>query len=383
MKKTIYYWSPCIDKVGTVKSTMNSALAVSKFSKEYDVKVINVFGEWDDHKEIFFENNIEKIDLSFNYYNLILRKGFILSRISYLLIIFLSFFPLLSLLRKNKPDILIVHLITSLPLILFNFISFKTKLILRISGFPKLNYLRKKLWSLSSKNIYRITCPTQELLKKLKEENIFKKEKLFYLPDAIIDINEFKNKIKDKNFTPEVNLDFEYFLSVGRFTKQKNFSYLLNEFENFIENNKEIKLLIIGDGEEKNKLQKLIKIKKMEKKILLLNRTKNVYHYMKKASVFILPSFYEEVGFVIVEAALSNLFVISSDCPNGPSEFLDYGKSGILFSNNKFGELTKKLNFFIAKKNELEKKKIYTKKNCLKYTKFRHFTVLKEILNED
>ena len=71
---------------------------------------------------------------------------------------------------------------------------------------------------------------------------------------------------------------------------------------------------------------------------------------MKKASAFILPSLYEEVGFVIVEAALSNLFVISSDCPNGPSEFLDYGNSGILFSNNKIGELTKKLNFFFEKK---------------------------------
>jgi len=383
MKKTIYYWSPCIDKVGTVKSTMNSALAVSKFSKEYDVKVINVFGEWDDYKEIFFKNNVEKIDLNFNYYNLIPRKGFILSRISYLLIIFLSFFPLFFLLKKNKPDILIIHLITSLPLILFNFFNFKTKLILRISGFPKLNYLRKKLWSHSAKNIYKITCPTQELLKKLKKENIFKKEKLFYLPDAIIDINEFKNKLNDKSFKPEINLDFDYFLSIGRFSKQKNFSYLLSEFENFTENNKEIKLLIIGDGEEKNKIKKFIKIKKMEKKILLLNRTKNVYHYMKKASAFILPSLYEEVGFVIVEAALSNLFVISSDCPNGPSEFLDYGKSGILFSNNKFGELTKKLNFFIEKKKELEKKKIYTKKNCLKYTKFRHFVVLKEILNEN
>ena len=40
------------------------------------------------------------------------------------------------------------------------------------------------------------------------------------------------------------------------------------------------------------------------------------------------------MGFVIVEAALSNLFIISSNCPNGPSEFLNYGKDGILFENN-------------------------------------------------
>ena len=50
--------------------------------------------------------------------------------------------------------------------------------------------------------------------------------------------------------------------------------------------------------------------------------------------LFVLSSKWEEVGFVIVEAAMSNLFVISSDCPNGPTEFLEKGKNGILFKNN-------------------------------------------------
>ena len=49
----------------------------------------------------------------------------------------------------------------------------------------------------------------------------------------------------------------------------------------------------------------------------------NVFKYFKYGELFILSSLWEEVGFVIVEAAMSNLFVISSDCPNGPSEFLD------------------------------------------------------------
>ena len=60
---------------------------------------------------------------------------------------------------------------------------------------------------------------------------------------------------------------------------------------------------------------------------------------MKKSEIFVLSSLWEEVGFVIVEAALSNLFVISSNCPNGPSEFLNNGKNGILFKNNVKDEL--------------------------------------------
>ena len=67
MKKTIYYWSPCLDKVGTVKSTLNSAIAVSKFSKNYNVKIINVFGEWEDYKEIFLKyNEISELFVSLN-----------------------------------------------------------------------------------------------------------------------------------------------------------------------------------------------------------------------------------------------------------------------------------------------------------------------------
>ena len=380
MKKTIYYWSPCLNKVGTVKSTLNSAIAVSKFSKNYNVKVINVFGEWEDYKEIFSKYNIETIDLNFNYYKFLPKKGFLNSRFSYLIIILLSIIPLFSLLKKDKPDILIAHLITSLPLILFNIFNFNTKLILRISGFPKLNFFRKKLWDKSNKNLFKITCPTIELLKKLKKNNIFNQDKLFYLQDAIIDLNEFKFKLEDKNFTPQFDLNQKYLLSVGRLTKQKNFSYLINEFYNFSQNFDEFKLIIIGDGEERKKLKKLIKLRDLENKVFLIGSTDNVYRYMKQASLFILPSLWEEVGFVIVEAALSNLFIISSDCPNGPSEFLDNGNSGILFKSNVSGELYKSLNFYFENKNELEKKKIKTKKNSIKYTRFRHFLALEKIL---
>jgi len=182
MKKTIYYWSPCLDKVGTVKSTFNSAIAVSKFSKNYKVKIINVFGEWEEYKEKFLKSNIETIDLNFNFYKFLPKKGFLYSRFSYFIIIILSFIPLLKLLKKNKPDLLIVHLITSLPLILFNFFSFDTKLILRISGFPKLNYFRKKLWSMSNKSLYKITCPTFELLEKLKKKKYIYSRKVILSP---------------------------------------------------------------------------------------------------------------------------------------------------------------------------------------------------------
>ena len=46
MKKSIVYWSPCLTKVGTMKSTLNSAISLAKYSENYDVTILNVFGEW-------------------------------------------------------------------------------------------------------------------------------------------------------------------------------------------------------------------------------------------------------------------------------------------------------------------------------------------------
>ena len=49
-KKKVFYWSPCLNKVGTVVSTKNSAIALSKYKKDfYEVYILNVCGEWDEY----------------------------------------------------------------------------------------------------------------------------------------------------------------------------------------------------------------------------------------------------------------------------------------------------------------------------------------------
>ena len=102
---------------------------------------------------------------------------------------------------------------------------------------------------------------------------------------------------------------------------------------------------------------------------------------MKKSEVFVLSSLWEEVGFVIVEAAISNLFVISSNCPNGPSEFLDNGNRGILFENNKANKLSESLEVYLKlNKEKIFSMKVKLKKESMKYTIFRHYLILKNLL---
>ena len=382
MKKTIHYWSPCLSKVATVKATMNSAIALAKYSDLYKVKIINVCGEWTRYKNFLLENNVMIEDLTFDYYNYLPKFGFIRSRISSLIIILISFIPLILFLKNKKPDYLIIHLITSLPLIILNFINTNTKMILRISGFPKLNFFRKKLWSMSEKKIFKITCPTEDLKISLTENRIFSENKVIKLPDPVINIKEFVKKKKDKNLELLKKEEDNFFIAAGRLTKQKNFIYLIKEFKKFLNIHPNEKLLIFGEGELKTQILNEIKNNNMSKNVNLPGYTENIYKYMIKSKAFILSSLWEDPGFVMIESALCNSFIISSDCQNGPKEFLLNGAAGSLFKSNCKDELFKKLiNFKNCNERDIYKKKLLAKKNSKNFTVFRHYQALKYILD--
>ena len=384
MKKLIYYWSPCLNKVATVKATINSALSLSKYSKDYDVKIINVCGEWNNYKSYLQANNIGLEKLSFDYYNFLPKNGFIKSRISYLIIILISFIPLIVFLKNKKPDFFIIHLITSLPLVLINLLKSKTKIILRISGFPKLNFLRKKLWKVSRKKIFKITCPTRDLKINLINNNIFEKNKIIKLFDPVINISEFIKKKNDKNENLIIKLDKPFFIAAGRLTKQKNFIYLIGEFKKFLGIYPDEKLLIFGEGELKSKILREIKLSNTSENIKLCGYTNNIYKYMVKSKAFILSSLWEDPGFVMIESALCNTLIISSDCQNGPKEFLLNGKAGLIFKSNLKNELYNKLiEFKKSSEIDLYKKKILAKKNSNNFTMFRHYKTLRQILEND
>ena len=378
--KKIFYWSPCLANVGTVRSTINSAIALSKYNgSKNQVYLINACGEWDQYKKLCIQNNIKLINLTFNYFNFLPKEGFILSRISYFLVFVISYLPLLNIIKKYKPDYVILHLITSLPLYLMLVHNLNNKFILRISGLPKLNFFRKKFWNICSKKLYKVTSPTADLIDQIKEMNIFRDDQIFFLPDAIIKINNIK---LNKSLTQILeNIQKKYFISVGRLTKQKNFGYLIKEFEKFSKVNLNYDLLIFGEGEQFNYLKKLINMKKLENRIFLMGYSKNIYEEMKKASCFLLTSLWEAPGFVLIEAAFSNLFIISSNCKNGPREFLSNGDAGILYETDKQDALYKSLMLY-EKTNisEIRNKKLKAKINCKKYTIFSHFLKLNHIL---
>ena len=139
----VFYWSPHIDRVATIKAVINSAYSMNLYSKQKFIPyLINVAGEWDNYKKEIKKKNINIINITNSKIIKNNTKGFIKSRLVYIYIFFISFLPLLKLIKEKKPDYFIIHLITPVPLIINFLFNFNCKFILRISGYPKLKKLR-------------------------------------------------------------------------------------------------------------------------------------------------------------------------------------------------------------------------------------------------
>lgn len=382
----IFYWSPFTSKVATVKSVINSAESLSRLFKKKQLKlsIIDAVHEWVNYKNEISDKKIELIQLNKNsIFNSFKKVGFIRSRIAYLYIIFKSFFPLIKSLQNNKPDFLIIHLITSLPLFIFTVKKFRTKLILRISGLPKMTLFRKFLWKLAIKNVYKITCPTFDTFKNLSKYEFLRK-KLTVLKDPILNINEIQ-KIRNKKITisDEINqiiLKKKFFLSVGRFTKQKNYLFYLNNIPEILKLDKDLYFIFIGEGEDKKKFLEISNSLNISDRIFIIDQTKNVHYFMKKAQALVLPSLWEDPGFVLVEAGYNNCQVISSNCPNGPKEIIGNDGGYLFESNSKESFIAVMKKYFADSEENKRLKKIILKKRIKNFSSFQHYLSMKKIL---
>ena len=372
--KKIFFWSPHVSNVATVKNVINSAASLKKYNKnQINVSIIDAVGEWKKYKDeikLFKINMIEMPGLNLSKFFPI--EGFVKSRLVYFLIFFFKYRSLKKIIKDEKPDYFIIHLISFLPLSLLIFSSFDTKFILRISGLPRLTIIRKIFWKLISNKIYLVTCPSEKTKIDLLKKGIFSEKILKTLYDPIIEVDKINKNLMKKN---EYNFsDKKYFLNIGRLTKQKNQLLLLKAFSKISISNKNLNLVIVGEGEERSKLESYIKSKNLDAQVFLTGYTENIYPLIKKSIAIISSSLWEDPGAVMIEASYCNKNVISSNCPNGPEEFLSSDSGNYLFRNNDVVSLINKINCFLKDDENRKFLQILScKRKSRNYTIFKHY----------
>lgn len=118
-------------------------------------------------------------------------------------------------------------------------------------------------------------------------------------------------------------------LAVGRLTQQKNFASLIRAFAQ-VRACRPAKLLILGEGEERQRLTELIDELDLREDVALPGFVDNPFPYMRHANVFVLSSLWEGLPNVLIQALALGAPVVATNCRSGSDEILEGGKYGPL-----------------------------------------------------
>lgn len=118
-------------------------------------------------------------------------------------------------------------------------------------------------------------------------------------------------------------------LGAGGFRKSKDFPTLIKAFY-LLQKNIPSRLVIIGEGRQRQKMEKLIKKLNIVDRVWLPGYQENPYKFTARSDLFVLSSLWEGCPNVLIEAMALGIPVVSTDCPSGPREILDNGRYGLL-----------------------------------------------------
>lgn len=142
------------------------------------------------------------------------------------------------------------------------------------------------------------------------------KNKKYFIINNGIDIDKFKfNEEVRKRVRRKFNLEDKTMLigHIGRFSKQKNHEFIINLIKEIHDENEKVKMWLIGEGEKKNEIENSVKENHIESYVKFLGVRQNVNELLQAIDVFILPSIYEGMPLVAVEAQISGAKCFLSD----------------------------------------------------------------------
>ncbi len=245
-------------------------------------------------------------------------------------------------------------------------------------------YGRKEVIKISEQHVYDVS---DEYIKKVnKLKNI-----AYFMPVSKNLLDSYQDKVNIKmqyiplalNYYPKDSelskLNNKNLIAIGRLDKVKGFNDLITIMSDVVNKDPEIKLNIFGDGPEKENLQALIKEKHLEKNIKLWGFKKYTFikDYLANSSLYLMTSFEESFGLVVIEAMSYGIPCIAFDSAKGVLDVLN-ASNGYLISNRNLEEYSDTILKYLNLTSK-EKKKI-SKNARATATKYSFDNVQKEYL---
>ncbi|WP_350342381.1 glycosyltransferase [Proteinivorax tanatarense] len=333
MKELITLYIPSLNLGGIAKNTIRLAKGLIAMGYDVDVVVVNYKGEY-----------VKDLPSEINIVNLNSKKAMF------------SIPKLVSYLRRKRPKALIsANDYTNIIAIIAKKLSaVKCKLIISVRTNVTTHCKNAKsikerlLVPLLIKKAYPLSDYIVSVSKGVQEDLVsnfnIPENKSVVIYNPIFDESILEKKLEEPNhiWFGKANT---ILLSAGRLTQQKDYPTLIKAFAEFrkTENSKSVKLIILGEGPERDNLQKLINKLNLTGDVDLLGYVSNPYSYMGKADLFVLPSKWEGFGNVLVEALSCGVNVITTNCPSGPMEIINYGEFGTFVPVGDYKKMSDKI----------------------------------------
>ena len=213
-------------------------------------------------------------------------------------------------------------------------------------------YIKKVVNSVKNINYFILVS---EELKDFYKEKV--KAECIYIPNVL------ENMPKNTSSCHNHNL-----ISIGRLSKEKGQYDLIDVIKLIKEEIKDIKLYLIGDGEERNKIKDYVKENDLEENVILTGflSKKNIEEKILDSTVFVTTSYTESFGLAVLEACSYKLPVVAFDSAQG-LKFLLENENGILVSNRDKEKMKVEIIKLLKSKKHREKISNNGYKNCQNY----------------
>ena len=214
-------------------------------------------------------------------------------------------------------------------------------------------------------NYTQIVAICEEMAQEIKTifPELAYKVKVIY---NFIDEEKIKLKVEEDKKLEEELLKEKYCISVGRLSEPKDYKTTIQAFKILKERGIKEKLFIIGDGNLKEELNKLIKELDLEGQVFLLGMKENPYLYMKNADILIHSSRKEGFPMVLLEGMCVGVPIICSNFKTGAYELIEKERNGEIFEIANYEELANKVESLLKnnelRKNYIEKSKKFTER---------------------
>ena len=344
MKKKVLFFTPFLKARAGGSPKLASTLTTTLGDK-YDISIITL---------LHFE---ESYPIKGKYYSLHAKSFFlgVLTRLNYLR----------KIIKSISPDVIVAFMTyTSFWIIpMMYLLRIRVPLIIGATANPESQYKKRFYFKYLMKIFYplkklTVLVPVSKELKSIlnKKYRIINSK---IIPIYIgLDIQKVKEMAKERiEHYEEIfdNPDIIKFITLGRLSGEKGHKYLIEAYSDVLKKIPNSRLIIIGDGKARSKIETMIYSKNLQKHIKLMGYVENPYNYVSKSDIFVLPSLSEGLPYALIEARICKVPIVSTNCETGPKEVLKDGKYGLLVNVGDSKDLAEKM-IELAKNKELRDK---------------------------